>query len=117
MAEMIKLDSLEMWEELKKDVSSEKELLVFKYSPVCPISSVVNGDLKLWISALPEVSKLICARLNVIESKEVSLKIAADLNIKHESPQLIWLTGGLHVKWFGSHYDITKSKLTAVLNK
>jgi bacillithiol system protein YtxJ len=114
MAEIINLNSLEQWEDLKKDI---KELLIFKYSPVCPISSVVDGDLESWVAALPEESKLICARLNVIESKEVSLKVAADLNIKHQSPQLIWLTGGLHVKWHGSHYDITKSKLTAVLNK
>jgi len=117
MAAVIKLNSIEQWEELKNGVTVQSDLIIFKYSPVCPISSVVDGDLKSWLQNLPEEINLKCAMLNVIEAKEVSFKIAADLNIKHESPQLIWLTAGLNVKWSGSHYDITKSKLSSVLNK
>ena len=113
MAEIIKLNTVEQWEQLKKDVTAQSELLIFKYSPVCPISSMVEGDLNSWFSGLPEDYKLKCAKLDVVEAKEVSLKIAADLNIKHESPQAIWLTGNLDVKWYGSHYDINKNKLKA----
>jgi len=111
MAEVVKLSSLEQWEKLKKDIAPKSELLIFKYSPVCPISSMVEDDLNSWLSALPEDYKLTCAKLDVVESNEVSLKIAADLNIIHESPQLIWLTGELKVKWYGNHYDINKRKL------
>jgi len=117
MAEDITLSTLEQWEELKKEVSSQSELLIFKYSPVCPISAMVEGDLNSWLSSLPEDYKLKCARLNVVEARDVSLKIASDLNIKHESPQAIWLTGDLQVKWRASHYDINKNKLKANMIK
>ena len=117
MADTIKLESIEQWEGLKKDIASEGELIIFKYSPVCPISSMVEDDLNLWLQGLPQDYVLKCAKLNVVESKEVSLKIADDLKIKHESPQLIWLTAGFQVKWTGSHYDINKNKLKANFNK
>jgi bacillithiol system protein YtxJ len=113
MVEIIKLNTIEQWEELKNNTTAQNELLIFKYSPVCPISSMVEGDLSAWLSALPDDYNLKCLKLNVIEAKEVSLKISADLNIKHQSPQVIWLTGDLKVKWHGSHYDINKSKLKA----
>ena len=117
MAEVIKLESLDQWEELKKEFSSQGELIIFKYSPVCPISSMVEDDLNSWLKGLPQDYVLKCAKLDVIESKEVSVKIADDLKIKHESPQLIWLTAGLEVKWSASHYDINKNKLKANFNK
>jgi bacillithiol system protein YtxJ len=117
MAVVIKLNTIEQWEKLKKDIIPPDELLIFKFSPVCPISSRVEDYLNTWLSELPEDYKLKCAKVDVIEAKEVSLKIAADLNIEHESPQAIWLTGDLKVKWYGSHYDINKNKLKANLNK
>ncbi len=117
MTEIINLNTIEQWEELKKDLAPPNELLIFKFSPACPISSRVEIGLDTWLSGLPEDYNLKCVKVDVIEAKEVSLKIAADLNIKHESPQAIWLTGDLKVKWFGSHYDINKHTLKANLNK
>jgi bacillithiol system protein YtxJ len=117
MAEVIILNSIEGWEQLKKEITPGEELLIFKFSPVCPISSMVEGELNTWLSGLPEDYNLKFAKLDVVESKEVSTKVAADLEIKHESPQVIWLTGGLKIKWCGSHYDINKNKLKAVMNK
>jgi bacillithiol system protein YtxJ len=117
MAEVIILNSIEGWEQLKKENNLGEELIIFKYSPVCPISSMVEGDLNTWLSGLPEDFKLKIAKLDVVESKEVSNKVAADLEIKHESPQVIWLTEDLKIKWCGSHYDITKNRLKAVMNK
>ena len=117
MTEVIKLDSIERWEELKKNLTPPGELLIFKFSPACPISSMVEGDLNTWLTQLPEDYNLIIAKLDVVESKEVSTKVAADLGIKHESPQAIWLTGDFKVKWHGSHYEINRNKLKANLNK
>jgi bacillithiol system protein YtxJ len=117
MAEIINLDSVELWEALKKNTTSTGELLIFKYSPVCPISSIVEDDLNTWLSDLPESYNLKLAKLDVVASKEVSTKVAEDLSIKHESPQAIWLTVDFKVRWCGSHYDINKNKLKTVLNK
>jgi bacillithiol system protein YtxJ len=113
MPEVINLNTIEQWEEIKKSLTAENELIIFKFSPVCPISSMVQDDLHSWLSSLPEDYKLICANLNVVEAKDVSLKIADEFDIQHQSPQIIWLTGDLKVKWHGSHYDINKSKLKA----
>ena len=35
------------------------------------------------------------------------------LGIRHESPQLLWFTGG-GVSWHGSHGDVTKAKLESL---
>ena len=117
MIETIKLNTVEQWEALKSELAPPSELMIFKYSPVCSISSVVEDDLDSWLSGLPENTNIKCAKLDVIEAKAVSSKIAAELNVKHESPQLIWLTGDLKIKWTASHYDITKTQLDFYLTK
>lgn len=113
MNSIIKIKNIEQWENLKNDVLPVEELIILKYSPFCSISSIVEEDFDSWYSKLSEENKLKCAKVNVIEAKEVSTKIAQDLKLKHESPQLIWLKGNSEIKWAASHFDITIDELKA----
>ncbi len=66
--------------------------LIFKHSPRCGISSFAlkgferssyfkSSNDSLWI-------------LNVLESRNLSLQIAKDMNIQHESPQILVFSNG-----------------------
>ncbi len=43
--------------------------------------------------------------LDVIGSRELSIQVAGDLDLLHQSPQLIIVRGGKSI-WDASHYDI-----------
>jgi len=88
------------WVELNEENQFSKEILasntgrhlIFKHSPRCGISSFAlkgferssyfkSSNDSLWI-------------LNVLESKNLSLQIAKDMNIQHESPQILVFSNG-----------------------
>lgn len=99
------------WVELNEESQFNKEILgsksglhvVFKHSPRCGISSFAlkgfersnyfkSSNDSLWI-------------LNVLESRNLSLQIAKDMNIQHESPQILVFSNG-KVIHHASHSDI-----------
>jgi len=113
MTEIIELKNIEQWENLRKDLAFDGELVIFKFSPICSISSMVEEDFTLWSSSMEEDKRIKLAKVNVIDEREVSRKIAEDLKVQHQSPQVIWLNGNSKVKWSASHFDITKESLKA----
>ncbi len=56
-----------------------------------------------FVADLPEVEIL---RVDVIDRREVSRKIAEDTGVKHESPQALLLGPGQEVLWHASHATI-----------
>ena len=113
MQKIIELKNIEHWETLRKSLTLEDELVIFKFSPVCSISSMVEEDFFTWQSSLSGKPNLKFAKVNVIDKREVSRKIADDLQVLHQSPQVIWLNGNSEVKWTASHFDINKESLKA----
>ncbi len=111
----VEIKSVDEWEKLREETAKKEELIVFKYSPICGVSSSVENDFNSWFSNLNENVKIVCAKVDVISAKSVSRYIAKELNIQHQSPQVIWLKKDGKVKWSGSHYDIDKSQLSAQL--
>ena len=116
MSSIVKLNTIEEWEKLKKDSAEKTELIIFKYSPICAISSSVEDDFNSWFVNLGEDVNIKCAKVDVIEARPVSQLIAKELEIQHQSPQLIWLNKDTKVKWSASHYEINRSQLSAQLN-
>lgn len=53
--------------------------------------------------------------VKVIESRAVSNKIAKDLSVEHESPQIIFVKDKFKY-WTASHWSVTTEHMTAVLN-
>jgi len=105
-----KLRSPREWEKLRKDLENKKELIIFKYSPLCPASRYVEYEFKDWCKKVDE-NNISIVKINVITSRNLSNLIADELNIEHESPQLIWLDKQSNVKWAGSHYSIDEKEL------
>ncbi|MCB0322860.1 MAG: DUF2847 family protein [Bdellovibrionales bacterium] len=61
---------------------------VFKHSTRCPISAAAASRVRQAESSLP------LYWVNVVEQRSLSNWIAAELQVRHESPQLILLRSG-----------------------
>ncbi len=106
-----KLKNIDDWEEFKKETSAGNELIIFKFSPVCGVSFYVEKIVQDWADNLQESSRLRLSKVNVISARQLSQQISVELNVSHESPQLIWLRADLTVKWNASHYEINKAEM------
>ena len=106
-----KLKNISDWEEFKREASAGNELIIFKYSPVCGVSYYAENIFKDWVDELNDSSRLKISKVNVITAKKLSRQIGAELNVAHESPQVVWLRTNLSVKWNASHYEIKKEEM------
>ena len=108
------LQTIAEWEEFKQNIP-QPGLIIFKFSPRCPISRSVEHKFDTWYKQLAEETAPLCAKVDVINSRELSQYIAQTLNVEHESPQAIWLTSQQQVYWHDSHYSITSKALNKQL--
>ncbi len=112
---MKEMDDTKQWETFKKEMAATAELIIFKRSPICPISRRAEREFNRWADSLLKDVKLILVKVDVIAAKQLSRQIAAELKVVHQSPQVIWLTGPGEVKWHASHYAITVDNLNSQL--
>lgn len=112
---IVLLNENEEWEKVQND-NTYSELIIFKFSPYCSISYRAEKIFRHWFDGINEEKNIIGAKVNVISAKSVSGKIAEDLRIEHESPQVIWLDSEGNVKWTASHFEITEKSLNSNLS-
>lgn len=91
-----------------------KPLLVLKHSTRCPVSSAALEEYEAYLDDKPagQVEYLL---VKVIESRPVSNRIADDLGVRHESPQMIMVKDKASY-WSASHWSVTKKHMQAVLD-
>ena len=87
----------------------QPRVLLFKHSPVCPISATARAEFTMFKVDNPDVPTLF---VDVIGSRAVAREIAKLCGVEHESPQAILFESG-RAKWHASHSDITKGSLEA----
>ena len=109
--EVINISDKKDWKELVKDFPNDYELIIYKHSPICGLSHSVNIIFDDWCKEHSDTNKIKILKVDVIFSKSLSRRIAKDLKIVHESPQIIWLDKELKVKFHASHYDINEEEL------
>jgi len=113
--EIINLSDKKEWKELIKNSSNDYEFIIYKHSPICGLSHSVDIILDDWCKVQNDNNHIKILKVNVIFSKSLSRRIAKDLKIVHESPQLIWLDKEMKVKFHASHYDINEEELNKYL--
>jgi len=96
------------------EASGDKPLLVLKHSTRCPVSSAALEEYEAYLEDKP-AEGVDYVLVKVIESRPVSNKIAEDLEVKHESPQMI-LVKDKAKYWATSHWSVTKKHMQAVLD-
>ncbi|MDZ7682292.1 MAG: bacillithiol system redox-active protein YtxJ [Fodinibius sp.] len=112
-------DTSEIWESISDtsqvdpviEASKQKPQLIYKHSHRCSVCFVSKGNLE-------QASEDILAHaemhfLNVVNSREASDYVASELDVRHESPQVILLDDA-EVVWHASHGDIDTD---AILDK
>ncbi len=109
--ELEKLSDKKEWKELIKNSSNNYEIIIYKHSPICGLSHSIDIVLDDWCKVHSDNNCIKILKVNVVFSKSLSRRIAKDLKIVHESPQIIWLDMDIKVKYHACHYDITEEEL------
>jgi len=94
--------------------SAEKPIVILKHSTTCPVSANALSEYEQYLRKSPN-EDLDYLLVKVIESRPLSLQIAEDIQVKHASPQIIYVKNK-QSEWNTSHYAITVAHMTAVLN-
>lgn len=84
-------------------------LLLFKHSPVCPVSAEALAEYRAFCAATPTAAT---AFVDVIADRSTARGLAERCGVRHESPQAILFAAGKPV-WNASHDAITASALAA----
>jgi bacillithiol system protein YtxJ len=87
----------------------QPRVLLFKHSPVCPISADAHAQYESFRRELPDVPTMF---VDVIADRATARGIADRCGVKHESPQAILFEAGRPV-WHASHHAITTASLHA----
>ncbi|MGL1902032.1 MAG: bacillithiol system redox-active protein YtxJ [Fibrobacterales bacterium] len=96
--------------------SEERPTLIFKYSPVCPVSHYSQNEFNVFIDENKELhDKVNIYQVNVIGARPISQEIAASLSIKHESPQALLIKNG-SVIWHDSHSGVNRQSLVEAID-
>jgi bacillithiol system protein YtxJ len=100
------LHSLESW---RAAITREPRLMLFKHSPICPVSARALREWRTFVASHPEVPT---AFVDVIDDRDVARGLAAECGVPHQSPQAILFLAGAPA-WNASHGDITAESLAA----
>ena len=107
------ITTVEEWNEILLK-SSERGQVILKHSTTCPVSANALQEYEQYLKDKPN-KNLDYVVIKVIESRPVSNRIAEDLKVKHESPQIIYVKERAKY-WTASHWSVTKAHMAAVLD-
>lgn len=94
------------------EASKEEPVLVFKKSPICPVSFAAEDRVQAFVSASATAFRYV--EIDVIAQKPLARGLTAALNIRHESPQgLVFREGAC--AWHDSHDALTGEALALAL--
>ncbi len=112
---LVELNKNDDWQNLQND-TSYSNMIIFKFSPFCSISSRAEKYFMRWFEELIDSASVLAVKVDVVSARSVSRQIARDLEIQHESPQIILLDSQKEVIWSASHFEITEESLNSQLN-
>jgi bacillithiol system protein YtxJ len=105
--------TLDQWQSILEN-STERGQVILKHSTTCPVSANALEEYEQYLKEKPNAD-LDYTLVKVIESRPVSNKIAEDVSVKHESPQIIFVKDKTKY-WAASHWAVTKAHIKAVLD-
>lgn len=113
--EFIVIKTDEDWQNVKELATREnKQLLLAKLSPACPISHMAERELRDW-HASQNIENVIFVEVDVIRSRNLARGIAKEVEVEHQSPQLICFDSNTQPIWDESHQNITSALLNSKL--
>ncbi|MGB0850253.1 MAG: bacillithiol system redox-active protein YtxJ [Bacteroidia bacterium] len=106
-----------MWDytrelDIQAQIKDSKSAIILKHSNRCSISSMALNRMLSSQAELDESAHVYL--IDVVANRALSLKIADDLNINHESPQVIVIKNG-EVVHTSSHMGVNPKKVLSYL--
>lgn len=86
---------------------------IFKHSTACPVSSAAHRRVSDYLAQHPEQAAAFHL-IKVIERRPLSLALASQVGVVHQSPQIILLHHGAAI-WNTSHGNITAESISKAL--
>lgn len=111
--EFKEITTIEEWNDILNQ-SSEKDQIILKHSTTCPVSTNALDEYNAYLKENPN-QDIDYTMVKVRESRPVSNKIEADLDVKHESPQIIYIKNKQRY-WSATHWSVTKAHMKAVID-
>ena len=108
------IDSIEQFDQIVRDKPADRELIVFKVSPACNLSFMAEGQMNEWLEELSDDPGFDIYKVDVIGDRSVSQHIEGHFEIRHESPQILWVGVDTRVRWHGSHRAVSRDNLRTV---
>lgn len=96
-------------EDFEGGLSAHPRVLLFKHSPICPVSHAAHEQWERFRRKHPDVPTLF---VDVIGDRAVARDLAAACGVPHASPQAILFTDG-RPTWDASHGGILVETLQA----
>ncbi|MCF8241240.1 MAG: bacillithiol system redox-active protein YtxJ [Melioribacteraceae bacterium] len=112
--EFTELTDVQQFEDFLQN-NSTKQIIIFKFSPVCAISTIAQKKFERWYNEIDPAFNLIAVRVNVIGSRQLSNYLSEKYLVIHQSPQVIWIDELGKARWHESHFEITKRTLNSQL--
>lgn len=99
---MKSLHKTEVWEKVLKE-SQEKPVILFKHSNACPVSADAHKKIKKLErqGAIAESMYIVIVQ----NARDISDKVAEELEVEHETPQVIIISNGEAV------YDVSHDEI------
>ncbi|KIQ93711.1 bacillithiol system protein YtxJ [Anoxybacillus thermarum] len=101
---MEKVETIEQFEQI---CLSHRPFLFMKHSLTCPISHRAWGEFERFTNDFPHIRAYY---LHVQHARPLSQHIAQAFQVKHESPQVLWVTEQ-GVEWHASHWNVTYEQM------
>jgi|SRR5699024_1914380 len=107
------ITTTEEWDDIFEK-SAERDQIILKHSTTCPVSTNALEEYEAYLQDNPN-QNIDYTMVKVRESRPVSNKIEADLDVKHESPQIIYIKNKQKY-WSATHWSVTKAHMKAVID-
>lgn len=107
------ITTIEEWDNILEN-SVEKDQVILKHSTTCPVSFNALDEYNDYLNGDPN-KNIDYSLVKVRESRPVSNKIEEDLQLKHESPQIICIKSKARY-WSATHWAVTKAHMKAVID-
>ncbi len=114
MKSVIELYSIEDIKFIKEESAKGNLSVIFKYSPVCPVSRSAEYEFDKWYESSSLRIKLF--KINVIDARPLSRLIAEEYNVVHQSPQVLLISNEGKSLWSASHYGIDTSQIEYLIS-
>src|SRR5699024_1192703 len=107
------ITTIEEWDAILEK-TSEKDQIILKHSTTCPVSTNTLEEFDAYLKNNPN-ENIDYTIVKVRESRPVTNKIEADVNVQHESKHIIYIKNKNNY-WSETHWSITKAHLNAVVS-